>query len=217
MTIIIISFLNTVSNRSYNFFSLDLFQWTVYQLTKNNLVRTYPFYYNQFDVSFDIRPTGTLTSMGSIIHLTRGQGLSRYGDRVPGIWFFSRSRRLHICSAINNNKNYCYTDRTNLPSTRFSKVRIFQKRTSKGQFIFAIVINSRIKRILVNKAPATFYNVRYYLGNPWSTPAKAIVRNVKIKLSQSGNITLFHSFKVLLFKHKKIISNKLTLYNRNSF
>ena len=161
-------------------------------MTKNNHVRTYPFYYNQFDVSFDIRPTGTVASWGSIIHLTRGQDNSQYGDRVPAVWFSPRSRRLHICSAINNNKDHCFTDQTNLPLNRFSKVRIFQKRTSKGQFIFTIVINSRIKKILPNKAPATFYNVKYYLGNPWATPAKAVVKNVKIKLSQSGkNIIKF--------------------------
>ena len=179
-----------------------LFKNLEYELTKNNHVRTYPFYYNQFDVSFDIRPTGIVASWGSIIHLTRGQDNSQYGDRVPAVWFSPRTRRLHICSAINGKKNFCYNDHTDLPKTRFTKVRIFQKRTSKGQFIFTVVINSKIKKVIANKAPATFYNVKYFLGNPWSPPAKAIVKNVKIKLSQSGN-DIVEFYKVYFLKKNK--------------
>ena len=158
-------------------------------MTRNNFVRSYPFYYNQFDISFDIRPFGTISSWASIIHLTRGQDNTKYGDRVPGVWFQPGSGRLHICSAINNNKANCYSDKTNLPN-RFTRVRIFQKRDSKGRFVYVIVINSSIRRILANKAPATFYNVRYYLGDPWYKPAKALVKNIQIKLSSSGKVVL---------------------------
>ena len=148
----------------------------MYTLKRNTLVRNYPVYYNQFDVSFNVRPLGLVRTESSILHLTQGRDNRKYGDRIPSVSFLPRSRRLKICSAVNNNRNFCYLDRTNLPPNRVSTVRIFQTRTSKGQFIYAVVINSRIKRILANRAPATFHNVKLYLGDPWLAPAKATVK-----------------------------------------
>ena len=105
-----------------------LFKNLEYKLTKNNHVQTYPFYYNQFDVSFDIRPTGTVEKYGSIIHLTRGENIKRYGDRVPAVWFSPRTRRLHICSAINGKKKFLLQWPHRSPQNSFHKSSNFPKK-----------------------------------------------------------------------------------------
>ena len=110
----------------------------------------------------------------------------RYGDRIPAVFFHPQSKRLHICSAVNDNVNHCFSDTKDLTTRRYTRVRISQLRDRRGQYVYNIYINGVVRHTTVNTRPTTFYNVKYYLGDPWHPAARARVRNVEIKISSSG-------------------------------
>ena len=58
-------------------------------------------------MSVDIMPTGTMDGWSNILHVGTGGDHAIYGNRSPGIWFHSRTTKLHICNAVNGNSNYC--------------------------------------------------------------------------------------------------------------
>ena len=51
-----------------------------------------------YAVAFDLTPTGTeVASWSNIVHFTAtNHDCCNYGDRVPGVWFYPGSRRIHI-------------------------------------------------------------------------------------------------------------------------
>ena len=69
---------------------------------------------------------------------------------------------------------------------RFTKIRITQHRESSGSFRYRIFIDGLVRRSVLNTRPRTFYNVKCFLGDPWYRPARAFVKNLKIKTSSSG-------------------------------
>jgi hypothetical protein len=132
-------------------------------------------------LSFKIKPTDKQKGWSNIIHATaHGRNYHKYGDRTPGIWFISNTNRLHICSAVNGNKNYCYNTR-DLPSNAYSTITIQQIQRNDGQFVYQILVNGTMLHQKINDAPQSFKNVKLYASDPWYKPAKAIVKQLEFK------------------------------------
>ena len=175
---------------------------------KSTLVRAYPFYYNQFDVSFDVKPlAGVIYSWGSIFRCALGDSTGKYGDRVPGVWFYPGTRRLHICNAVSGNKNYCFNEPRNLDLHHFTNIRITQSKSSlTGHFLYRVYVQGKLRKAAYNTLPMTFYNVKCFLGDHLNSPAKALVKNLKIKLSSSG--TYNQIYKIQVYKKYQSVLNE---------
>ena len=124
-------------------------------------------------VSLDITPFGTVNGWSSIMHATTGGNNGVYGDRTPGIWFHSGTTKLHICSAVNGNKNYCFNSDP-IPLNEESKIIVQQIQAVENnpQYTYEIIINGDKVLSVFNDKPETFENVEYYTGDPWYQPAK---------------------------------------------
>ena len=147
--------------------------------TKATLLRGWKVY-------LQINPFGTIDGWGSILHATIGKDSQNYGDRTPGIWFHSKSTKLHICSAVNGNRNYCYNSAP-LPLHKHSAVIIQQIQLGHNhQYYYQIIINGKLVLNVMNEQARVFKNVKYYASDPWYTPAKATIR----------------SFSLAMFKHQ---------------
>ena len=157
-------------------------------LKKGNYVLEIPFFYSLYDVSFEVRVLfGIGSDWRNIIHFTQGGDNREYGDRIPGVWLHPRQKQLKICSAVGTDRNYCFTSTKRLPTNRFTKVKISQHRDEKtNKFLYQIYIDGKLEHSTTNNNPTTFYNVKPYLSNPWSPPANALVRSLKIKTSSEG-------------------------------
>lgn len=129
-------------------------------------------------VSFEITPFGTVDGWSNIMHATIGGNNEKYGDRIPAIWFHHKSTRLRICSAVNGNKNYCFSSDP-LRMKRASTVIVQQIQYSKD-YRYQIIVNGKEESV-VNTQTKEFYNVKYYASDPWYIPAKAFVRHFQIK------------------------------------
>ena len=131
-------------------------------------------------VSFKLNPLGVEKGWSSVLHATIGKNHGRHGDRTPGVWFLSGTTRMHICSTVNGNANYCYNTAV-LPLNIQSTVSVQQIQSPKNhQYYFQIYINGKKVHEILNESPQIFNNVKYYASNPWYNPAKAVLTDFKM-------------------------------------
>ena len=132
-------------------------------------------------VVFHIQPFDIVHGWGSVLHATIGGNIGKYGDRIPGVWFLPGKTQLHICSAVNGNKNYCKNTKP-LPLNKFSTVVIqqIQKAPFGNHYYYQIIINNIVEHDVLNTRPKAFHNVKYYLGDPWYWAARAFVRGLSV-------------------------------------
>ena len=148
---------------------------------KNQVITSKSVLPRGWKVTLQVRPSGTIYGWSNILHATIGKNIARYGDRTPGIWFHSASTRLHICSAVNGNKNYCYNS-PSLHRYKFTTITIqqVQKRSYGNHYFYQIYINGKKVVDVLNSRAQIFRNVKYYAGDPWYHAAKANIRNFRL-------------------------------------
>ena len=166
---------------------------------KNQLIRRFPIFYNQYEVSFEVILlfSVSLSTWVNIIHFTQGGRDSRtLGDHIPVVWYHPKLRHLKICSAVGTNGFHCYETKKKLvPLTRFTHVKISQLLDAKtGKFFYQIRIDRRLEHSVVNANPKTFYDVKQYMSSPWSTSAISLVKHLKVKLSSGGLLNQLYSY-----------------------
>ena len=134
-------------------------------------------------ISFDIKPTGVTRRWSNILHATVGDNYGGYGDRIPGIWFNSKSTELRVCASLNENPNQCFPTSTPLPLNKYSTIVVQQTQNAGNRkfYNFEVFVNGKLEIYLLNKKPRIFNNVKYYLSDPWYESAKGSVKNYKLK------------------------------------
>jgi len=140
-----------------------------------------------YNLSLDVKPITPIKSWGSILHVTKGGNRASLGDRIPAIWFIPRSKRLHICASIGSKKNHCVNGKADLPTNKFTNIRISQVfRPDKNGYWYIIHVNRKLVHQIRNTKPLTLGNVKVFMADPWFSAANALVKNVKITTSQEG-------------------------------
>ena len=135
-----------------------------------------------WSVYIKITPYGIRKGWSNIMHATIGGNNRNYGDRIPGIWFRPGSTRLHICSAVNGNKNKCY-ESSPLPLRKEATVVVRQIQSWKDfKYYYQIFINRKRVYSIQNKDTTVFKNVEYFLSDPWYVPANAKLGDFKIAI-----------------------------------
>ena len=142
------------------------------------MLTTIPTFQDAYYVSFEVMPTSTHSEWRNIIHFTADKNNEKYGDRIPAVWFVGHTTRLHICSAVNDNKNYCINTKEGVPFHEYTKVEISQEQQSDGSFLYQIRVGGNQIHSIINKQPRYFPNVKVYRSNPWDNAADAEVRNI---------------------------------------
>ena len=132
-------------------------------------------------MSFDIRPRGKISGWTNIIHLTAtGKNCCGKGDRVPAVWFNSRSTRLHVCSQIDNAGNRCYNS-DNIPLNKWTTVVIKQDKDNKGKYIYTVTAGGKVVKKIENKKPQEYKNVRIFAADNWYRESNAELKNFEIR------------------------------------
>ncbi|XP_066927260.1 uncharacterized protein [Clytia hemisphaerica] len=141
-------------------------------------------------VSVQIRPLRVINGFSSILHASVGGNKKNYGDRVPAIFFRPRSTRLHICSAVSGNANYCF-DTLPIRRNRYTNVVIqqVQKPNYGNLYFYQVFINGRKIKDVLNTKPQVFRNVQYFASNPFLRPAIANIRNFRLTNTPKKPIT----------------------------
>ena len=171
----------------------------VIKIEKSNLIANRPVLLRGWKVSLKIHPTGIYGGWSNILHATIGRDLGRHGDRTPGIWFLPGTTRMHICSTVNGNPNYCFNSKA-LPLHKESRIVIKQvQRLINYQYYYQVIIDGKKVVDVLNENAQIFKNVKYYASDKWYHPAKASISN-------------FH-----LVTYKHIGKNKKHLFLRTKY
>ena len=123
-------------------------------------------------MSFTITPQpGLQESWSSIVHFTAtGTNCCNYGDRVPGIWFWPGSRRLHVVDGMPSSGNAnCNSDNGLTPGVEHHVA------VSIGQGFVDVSVNGLSVCDGVRKDRRAFSTVHVYASDPWHVPALATI------------------------------------------
>ena len=100
----------------------------------------------------------------SVIHLTTGNYVDGYGDRIPAV-YIKDNNMLEITSAVNGEGNYVYNGNPP-PVNIWMKISIRQKQTN-AKYMYEIWIDDTLVKSVENKKPSDFKNVKVYAANPF--------------------------------------------------
>jgi len=132
----------------------------------------------EYELTFDIKPFGTTTGWNNILHFTStGENCCNYGDRIPSIWFYTDSTRLHIVSASNSSGNAAFNPVEELPLNAWTTVRL-RSVGSAGDIYY----NDTYMGTIDTQERLPHDNVEVWMSDPWHARPKAYLRNVKYEL-----------------------------------
>ena len=154
------------------------------ELKKSKLAATLSRLEKEYTILFKLKPSSYSQGWQSVIHLTIGQNIGRYGDRSPAAWFHhDGSGKLTITSAISGNQNY-YFNTQPLPLNEWSSFQISQYRID-GIYIFKVYLNGKIIHSVENTKPQSFENVKVYTSDPWYGAQAGSIKDLSIV---NGNV-----------------------------
>eukprot|EP00092_Neocalanus_flemingeri_P011195 GFUD01012059.1.p1 GENE.GFUD01012059.1~~GFUD01012059.1.p1 ORF type:complete len:239 (+),score=25.94 GFUD01012059.1:75-791(+) len=157
------------------------FFWNMAMVIKrSNQIALLPYIAKTYSVSFDvlINNLGN-SSYNSIIHFTIGADNSVYGDRTPAVWLYGGIGFL-ICSAINGNKDKCYTDPIQRQVGVWYHVEISQYLTTGNKLRYDIKINQETVFNVENTQAEQFEKVQVFSGDQGS-PLDGLISNIAVK------------------------------------
>eukprot|EP00111_Clytia_hemisphaerica_P008352 TCONS_00024387-protein len=144
-------------------------------VSKNKLFKKIEKIHKSYSFTFEIMPTGTISGWSNIVHAYDKSGnCCGYGQRIPALFMFSKSTRLHITNSVNGNGNHIVNE--HIPMGKFTNVTVQQVERSDGSYLYSVYFNERRIASTVNNKPQEFNNVQLYASDKWYNPSKVILR-----------------------------------------
>ena len=155
------------------------------------MLRTIPKLARTWTVSFEFNPRVFQGGWTNLIHLTTGANCCGAGARIPGVWFHGSNskatkNRLHICSYVRGNGNYCWNSGVIVPRGQWTRIVISQQ-FSGGKYIYTVTIGNKRLGSVINTTPREFANVRVFASDNWYNAAQGSIRNLVIVPDTQGN------------------------------
>lgn len=112
------------------------------------------------------------TSWVNILHATIGEDNANYGDRTPAIFFKPQSTVVHICSAVNGNRNFCIDSPTPLPLNVVTQI-VVRQYLSNGAYLYQVTVAEQdlFSTPVQNNQARSFENVKVYASDPFFNEA----------------------------------------------
>merc|ERR1712159_63422 len=131
---------------------------------------------SQFNLSFDVYPQAKQNGWRNILHFTKRGNCCGQTDRIPGVWMYSRSTRLHIRMARPGSGNDGCDPGQQLALNRWTNVRIMLSGSVLRVFYNGrqVCANGRYGRKV-----AAQRNVKMYTGDPWFHSMRGYIRRIK--------------------------------------
>ena len=149
-----------------------------FDVTRNNKVADIPKITKEWSLTVDIKPTGKTPGYTNLVHLTSTKkNCCGFGDRIPAIWFISKTSRLHICGGINRG-NECYNS-GNLPMNKYTTVLIEQKKEGDKYTLTILIDGKEFKKVDFKKEPREYGPSELFASDNFYNPGKAKIKNLK--------------------------------------
>lgn len=152
------------------------------RLQKNTKLGTLASLGKTYQVSFEMFPISIQKGWTNIIHLTLGENVRRYGDRIPAVFFWQTGNAntpadLFIAAAVNNNKNHFKKASSRAPLKKWYSVKI-QQQEQGGKYVYSLFINGKQIHSVVNNRPTVFKNIQVFASDPWMRATEIWIRNL---------------------------------------
>lgn len=123
---------------------------------------------------------GLVSGWSNILRVNAGtQNCCSVGNRIPALFFYHRTTKLHVCNAINNNGNK-YFNKV-IPMGKFTNVKIQQVRQTDGKYTYSVLFNDEEVYSIINKTPREFTNAKVFIGDRFYAAADAVVKNLEFE------------------------------------
>ena len=116
-----------------------------------------------YTVGFTITPKELVGEWANIIHVSAtGNNCCNYGDRIPAIWFYANTYRLHIRDGHAANGNAGCDPEEQLPLNEVTNVRMVMTATT-----VEVLYNGVSKCSQAGRDRTNFDNIQVYAADPW--------------------------------------------------
>merc|ERR1712167_547483 len=136
-----------------------------------------------YAVEFDIKPTAAAGGWAIIIHFTTDGNCCAYGQRIPGVWFYGGTTRLHIRDGSSANGNHGCDPEEQLPLNEWTTVRMDM--TAGGMEVF---YNGVSKCTQEGRDRSAFNNIQVYAADPWHETAAGSMRQLTVIAMDSNDV-----------------------------
>ena len=138
-------------------------------------------------LSFEIKPIGIEYGWNNIAHFSSlpVDDCCNYGSRMPAVWFFSGTTRIHVRFSANKVVGV-YNHNENLTQNVFTHIQLMQAPNDHGKYVLSVQIGGVKVYEIENKDARSWNNVDAYVSSPLFRPAKAYVRNFVYKNFAGG-------------------------------
>ena len=146
-------------------------------------------------MKFDVFPIAFKRGWHNVIHFSAfGNDLSKYGDRIPGVWFHANNvNQLYLCSAVSGNKDHCKVGAdTAVQKGVWSTVTIKQRKDGQGRYVYTININGKVAHSVINTDARLFKNVKVYVGDPWYAHQAGYIRKLSVDIGKNTFLSVNH-------------------------
>ena len=87
-----------------------------------------------YSFTFEIKLKGKVKGWSNVAHVLNKDGnCCSHGQRIPAIFVYSDSSRIHVCSSVDNNGNF-YVDH-NIPMGEFVNVTVQQAKRADQKYM----------------------------------------------------------------------------------
>jgi hypothetical protein len=126
----------------------------------------------------DIKPTGVIGGWSNIVHFTdkHNRNYGHHGSRIPAIWMYSNSARMHVRNGRPQNVNDGCDPVEQLKLHKWSSVKVTQAKGKMKVFINGALVCENSD---YGKSDPARTGVLVYGGDPWHNAAKVQVRNLR--------------------------------------
>merc|ERR1719420_2678957 len=135
-----------------------------------------------YAVEFDIKPTAAAGGWANIIHFTTDSNCCAYGQRIPGVWFYGGTTRLHIRDGRGSNGNDGCDPAEQLPLNEVTNVRMVMTADKLEVFY-----NGESKCSGDRGDRTNFDGIKVYATDPWHEVAAGSLQNLRVITMDSGD------------------------------
>merc|ERR1712166_1419429 len=127
-------------------------------------------------MTFKIKPTArSINNYSNIIHFTaNNQNYSSIGSRVPAVWFYSKSTRMHVRMGRPGKANDGCDPKEQLPLNKWStfNLKLMGKTLTVSVDGKVLCVNNNYA-----KSDPSYKNVKVYAADPWHRTAQASIKD----------------------------------------
>merc|ERR1711957_732983 len=132
--------------------------------------------YKNFSMTFKIKPSArSINNYSNIIHFTaNNQNYSSIGSRVPAVWFYSKSTRMHVRMGRPGKANDGCDPKEQLPLNKWStfNLKLMGKTLTVSVDGKVLCVNNNYA-----KSDPSYKNVKVYAADPWHRTAQASIKD----------------------------------------